>query len=140
MNHVDTTGTLLDLMLFLGGKKFELTQRQLTVFLICYLDEKPQTVGGLAARTNLSKVAIVRALDRLTALRLILRGSHPTDGRLVLTQRTKPGRSLMREIKRCLDSRETPAPARQPGEDGVVAFMRNQSYAAGKPWSAPPPS
>jgi DNA-binding MarR family transcriptional regulator len=44
----------------------DLTARQLGEFLTCYLEDEAQTVRGLAAKLNVSKPAITRALDRLS--------------------------------------------------------------------------
>jgi predicted transcriptional regulator len=43
--------------------------------LICYLDEGPHTVRGLAATLEISKPAITRSLDRLVELNLARRVS-----------------------------------------------------------------
>jgi DNA-binding MarR family transcriptional regulator len=51
----------------------DLSARQLGVFLTCYLESEAQTVRGLAAKLNVSKPAITRALDRLSELRGYLR-------------------------------------------------------------------
>jgi hypothetical protein len=51
----------------------DLTARQLSVFLICYLEGEAQTVRGLAAKLNVSKPAITRALDRLSEFDLVRR-------------------------------------------------------------------
>jgi DNA-binding MarR family transcriptional regulator len=78
----------------------DLTARQLGVFLTSYLEDEAQTVRGLAAKLNVSKPAITRALDRLSEFDLIRRNTDPQDGRSVLVQRTIAGNSFMREIKK----------------------------------------
>ena len=55
----------------------DLSARQLAVFLICYLEEGPHTVRGLAAQLAVSKPAITRSLDRLGALGLARRAEDP---------------------------------------------------------------
>ena len=52
----------------------DLSARQFGVFLICYIEEGPHTVRGLAARLEVSKPAITRSLDRLAELGLAKRG------------------------------------------------------------------
>jgi DNA-binding MarR family transcriptional regulator len=52
--------------------------RQLGVFLTCYLEEEAQTVRGLAAKLNVSKPAITRALDRLSEFWCVERPTHST--------------------------------------------------------------
>ena len=74
--------------------------RQLGVFLTCYLDEEDQTVRGLAAKLNISKPAITRALDRLSEFDLVRRKTDPLDRRSVLVQRTAVGAGFMRDLKK----------------------------------------
>src|SRR5580698_7829882 len=62
----------------------DLTARQFAVFLICYVEEGPHTVRGLAERTHLPKPAVSRVLDRLGALGLSRRVADPRDKRSVL--------------------------------------------------------
>ncbi len=80
----------------------DLSARQLSVFLTCYLEQEAQTVRGLAARLNVSKPAITRALDRLTEFDLLKRKDDPTDRRSVLVQRTPGGTAFLREIRSIL--------------------------------------
>jgi DNA-binding MarR family transcriptional regulator len=80
----------------------DLTSRQLSVFLTCYLEDEAQTVRGLAAKLNVSKPAITRALDRLTEFDLVRRKTDPQDRRSVLVQRTITGNGFMRDIKKIL--------------------------------------
>jgi DNA-binding MarR family transcriptional regulator len=74
--------------------------RQLGVFLTCYLEEEAQTVRGLAAKLNVSKPAITRALDRLSEFDLVRRKTDPLDRRSVLVQRTVAGAGFMRDLKK----------------------------------------
>ncbi|MDE2576617.1 MAG: MarR family transcriptional regulator, partial [Rhodospirillales bacterium] len=46
----------------------DMSARQFGVFLICYIEEGPHTVRGLAARLEVSKPAITRSIDRLAEL------------------------------------------------------------------------
>ena len=97
----------------------DLTARQLGVFLTCYLEDESQTVRGLAAKLNVAKPAITRALDRLSEFELVRRKTDPLDRRSVLVQRTMAGNGFMRDLKRILaeagkvpsQSRRTDAPA-----------------------------
>jgi DNA-binding MarR family transcriptional regulator len=96
----------------------DLSARQLGVFLTCYLEEQAQTVRGLAARLNVSKPAITRALDRLSEFDLIRRKTDPLDRRSVLVQRTMAGAGFLRDIKRILadagkEAERTPGKARR---------------------------
>ena len=98
----------------------DLSARQLGVFLTCYLESEAQTVRGLAARLNVSKPAITRALDRLSEFDLVRRKTDPLDRRSVLVQRTATGMAFLRELRTILRDAATamritaePAPARQ---------------------------
>ncbi len=77
----------------------DLSARQLAVFLICYLEEGPHTVRGLAVRLNVSKPAITRSLDRLGALGLARRAQDPRDRRSVVVQRTRTGLELLADLR-----------------------------------------
>jgi DNA-binding MarR family transcriptional regulator len=98
----------------------DLTARQLSVFLICYLEGEAQTVRGLAAKLNVSKPAITRALDRLSEFDLVRRKQDPSDRRSVLVQRTVSGAAFLRDLKKILayaskDATRVPTMARRTG-------------------------
>ena len=80
----------------------DLTARQMAVFLTSYLEEEAQTVRGLAAKLNVSKPAITRALDRLSEFDLVRRKTDPLDRRSILVQRTIAGAAFLRELKKIL--------------------------------------
>jgi DNA-binding MarR family transcriptional regulator len=87
----------------------DLSARQLCVFLISYLNDRPQTVRGLAAALNVSKPAITRALDRLTELDLAARKDDPSDRRSILVQRTTKGTALLRDLRSIMGKAEAAA-------------------------------
>lgn len=80
----------------------DLSARQLGVLLTCYLETEAQTVRGLAAKLDVSKPAITRALDRLSEFDLVRRKTDPLDRRSVLVQRTPTGTAFMRELRTIL--------------------------------------
>ena len=97
----------------------DLTARQLGVFLTCYLDDEAQTVRGLAAKLNVSKPVITRALDRLSEFDLVRRKIDTLDRRSVLVQRTAAGMSFLRDLKKILgeaggETDKTPTRAQRP--------------------------
>jgi DNA-binding MarR family transcriptional regulator len=101
----------------------DLTARQLATFLICYLDTELQTVRGLAARLNISKPAVTRALDRLVEFDLVRRKDDPLDRRSILVQRTQAGLGFFRELRSI--SKEASAQVRQmPTPGRAVNEMR----------------
>jgi DNA-binding MarR family transcriptional regulator len=69
----------------------DLTQRQLAILLVVYLEPPPHTVRALAARLNVTKPVITRALDTMGEAGLIDRYRDPDDGRNVLIKRTLGG-------------------------------------------------
>jgi DNA-binding MarR family transcriptional regulator len=79
-----------------------LSARQLGVFLTCYLEDEAQTVRGLAAKLNVSKPAITRAVDRLSEFDMVRCKTDPLDRRSVLMQRTTAGNGFMRNLKKIL--------------------------------------
>jgi DNA-binding MarR family transcriptional regulator len=98
----------------------DLSARQLGVFLTSYLEDEAQTVRGLAAKLEVSKPAITRALDRLSEFDLVRRKKDPLDRRSVLVQRTTTGTAFLRDLKRILadagkDATGVPTTARRTG-------------------------
>ena len=96
----------------------DLSSRQLGVMLISYLSDGPHTVRGLAAKLNVSKPAITRALDRLGDHDLARRKPDPSDRRSVLVQRTPKGNAFMRELRNTIlaaDQRVTEAAQAEAG-------------------------
>jgi DNA-binding MarR family transcriptional regulator len=80
----------------------DLTARQLGVFLTVYLTEGPHTVRGLAAKLDVSKPAITRALDRLGEFDLTRRKVDPMDRRSVIVQHTLKGSAFLRELRKIM--------------------------------------
>jgi DNA-binding MarR family transcriptional regulator len=80
-----------------------LTARQLAVFLICYLEDGPHTVRGLAARLTVQKSSITRALDRLELFALTYRQPDPLDRRSVVIARTSEGQTFLESLRGILD-------------------------------------
>ena len=69
----------------------DLTQRQLALLLVIYLESPPHTVRALAARLNVTKPVITRALNTLGDLSLVDRYRDSADKRNVLIKRTLAG-------------------------------------------------
>jgi Transcriptional regulators len=70
---------------------FDLSFRQAAILLTVYLDPPPHTVRGLAAHLGVSKPVVTRALDRLSAMKLLGRHRDDADRRSVLVRRTVEG-------------------------------------------------
>jgi len=69
----------------------DLTLRQMAILLSIYLEPPPHTVRGLAAKLNVSKPVITRALDSMGSRKLVTRHRDPRDKRNVVISRTVEG-------------------------------------------------
>ncbi|MSP42140.1 MAG: MarR family transcriptional regulator [Alphaproteobacteria bacterium] len=76
----------------------DLSARQMAILLIIYGEPPPHTVRGLAARLNISKPAVTRALDTMGRLDFTRRKRDEADGRNVLLQRTSKGSVFLSEF------------------------------------------
>ncbi|MBT3369760.1 MAG: MarR family transcriptional regulator [Rhodospirillaceae bacterium] len=76
----------------------DLSARQMALFLQVYLAPPPHTVRGLAATLQISKPAVVRALDTLGRLDFTRRRRDQSDKRNVLIQRTVKGSVFLSEF------------------------------------------
>ena len=76
----------------------DLTLRQMTILLTIYLEKPPHTVRGLAARLNVTKPVITRALDTMGVLGLVSRRRDERDRRNVLVQRTVAGAVYLEKL------------------------------------------
>jgi len=87
----------------------DLTARQLAVLLTAYLENEAQTVRGLAARLDVSKSAITRALDRLAEFDLVRRRQDTLDRRSILVQRTTTGLGFLHQLSQIVADACVPA-------------------------------
>lgn len=76
----------------------DLTLRQMTILLTIYLETPPHTVRGLAAKLNVTKPVITRALDSMGQLGLVKRRRDDRDRRNVLIQRTVEGTIFLEKL------------------------------------------
>src|SRR5579872_1369726 len=81
----------------------DLTARQFSVLLICYLEEGPHTVRGLASRLMVAKPAITRALDRLEEFELARRVPDPRDRRSIMVGRTNQGERYIDQLRALME-------------------------------------
>jgi DNA-binding MarR family transcriptional regulator len=72
------------------GEK-DLTLRQTVILLTIYLETPPHTVRGLAAKLQVTKPVITRALDTMGRMGLVTRRRDPADRRNVIIGRTVDG-------------------------------------------------
>ena len=96
---------------------FNLTARQLAVFLICYRESEPQTVRGLSQKLGISRPAVTRILDRLGECELTYRKPDPSDGRSVLVGTTPEGQHFLHMLMEAMAAApETAKELRQAGK------------------------
>ncbi len=76
----------------------DLTNRQMALMLLVYLEQGPHTVRGLAHRLNVSKPVITRALNRLGALSYLRRQRDDADKRNIFVARTPEGAEFLAEF------------------------------------------
>lgn len=82
----------------------DLSSRQMAVLLCVYLEEGPHTVRSLAARLDVTKAVISRAIDRLKSYSYILRADDPRDRRSIVLRRTPDGINFLRDFAGIIQS------------------------------------
>ncbi len=83
----------------------DLSARQISILLTVYLEAPPHTVRDLAARLNVSKPVITRALDTMGKMGLVSRRRDDKDRRNVLIQRTVNGALYVERLADTIASR-----------------------------------
>ncbi len=69
----------------------DLTNRQMALLLLVYLDPGPHTVRGIAARLHVSKPVVTRILNALSTLGYVRRQKDMSDLRNIFVVRTAEG-------------------------------------------------
>lgn len=77
------------------GDSPDLTSRQFALLTTVYLEAGPHTVRSLAARLDVTKAVITRALDTLAGYQFIERGPDHRDKRSVIIMRTARGSTFL---------------------------------------------
>ena len=89
----------------------DLSQRQIGVLLTVYLNPTRQTIRSLSEQLKVSKPAICRAVDALTALDLLKRKKDEEDKRNVFLQRTIAGSVFLRDFADLIVDESSPKQA-----------------------------
>jgi DNA-binding MarR family transcriptional regulator len=76
----------------------DLTLRELSVFLKCYVGEGHHSPTVIARELTVGTPAITRALDGLQEFDLARRKVDPSDRRRIVVERTLKGAALLREL------------------------------------------
>ncbi|MCD2324949.1 MarR family transcriptional regulator [Sphingomonas sp. IC-56] len=87
--------TLID---YVRSGEPDLTNRQMALLMLVYLDQGPHTVRGLARALNVSKPVVTRALNRLGTLGYLRRQRDDTDKRNIFVARTPEGAEFLAEF------------------------------------------
>ncbi len=76
----------------------DLTNRQMALLMLVYLDPGPHTVRGLARALNVSKPVVTRALNRLGTLGYLRRQRDDADKRNIFVARTPKGAEFLADF------------------------------------------
>jgi DNA-binding MarR family transcriptional regulator len=76
----------------------DMTNRQMAILLTVAMTAEPHTVRGLAARLDVSKPVVTRALNKLAALGYLLRKRDRNDGRNIFVEMTKAGTEFLEQF------------------------------------------
>ena len=105
----DWMATLVD---YVRSGEPDLTNRQMALLMVVYLDPGPHTVRGLAQCLNVSKPVVTRALNRLGALGYLRRQRDESDKRNIYVARTVEGASFLEEFGHFIGSKPSFSAAR----------------------------
>ena len=100
-------GTLIG---YVQSQRPDLTNRQMALLLVVYLNPGPHTVRGLAARLGVSKPVITRALNTLGALGYLRRQRDERDLRNVFVERTPQGLAFLDAFAELIERTEGHGP------------------------------
>ncbi len=90
----------------------DLSLRQMSILMEIYLQPSPHTVRGLAAKLEVTKPVITRALDSMGRLGLVARIRDPDDRRNVLVKRTVEGALFVERLGDLMVARAGELPSR----------------------------
>ncbi len=94
----------------------DLTNRQMALLLVVYLEPGPHTVRGLARDLNVSKPVVTRALNRLGTLGYLRRERDDSDKRNIFVVPTTKGAGFLEQFGQFIGT--------QPSESTVEPFRR----------------
>lgn len=99
----------------------DLSARQLSVLLICFLEDGPHTVRELAERLGVAKHTIARIVDRLERFELVRSAPDPRDRRSMVVSRTAPGAAYVSHVRSLMEAaarRQRPPAGGSPSNRG----------------------
>lgn len=92
------SGWMSSLVDYVRSGEPDLTNRQMALLMVVYLNPGPHTVRGLARELNVSKPVVTRALNRLGALGYLRRERDGKDRRNIYVMRTTEGANFLEEF------------------------------------------
>jgi DNA-binding transcriptional ArsR family regulator len=107
----------------------DLTNRQMALLLLVYLNPGPHTVRGLARALNVSKPVVTRALNRLGALGYLRRQRDDSDKRNIFVARTSEGAEFLDEFGHFIGDGDD-ASAHRPAIGGPEADRDDERASA----------
>ncbi len=84
----------------------DLTNRQMALLMVVYLQPGPHTVRGLAARLRVAKPVVTRALNTLGTLGYVRRQKDAADRRNIFIEQTTPGLAFLAEFAELVERTE----------------------------------
>ena len=113
MSDVSLNAWMRALIGYVRSGEPDLTNRQMALLLIVYLQPGPHTVRGLARLLGVSKPVVTRALNTLGGLGYLRRERDQDDRRNVFVVRTSDGAEFLEGFKRNLREGDD-GPSRRP--------------------------
>jgi DNA-binding MarR family transcriptional regulator len=98
IDHSSLSSWMTTLVDYVRSGEPDLTNRQMALLLLVYLEPGPHTVRGLARALNVSKPVVTRALNRLGALGYLRRQRDDADKRNIFVTRTPEGADFLAEF------------------------------------------
>lgn len=92
------SGWMSSLVDYVRSGEPDLTNRQMALLMLVYLNSGPHTVRGLARALNVSKPVVTRALNRLGGLGYLRRERDDKDRRNIYVTRTTEGATFLEEF------------------------------------------
>lgn len=99
------SGWMATLIDYVRSGEPDLTNRQMALLLMIYLQSGPHTVRGLANGLKVSKPVITRALNRLGSLGYLRRQRDESDKRNIYVVRTAEGAEFLEQFEHFIGSK-----------------------------------
>ncbi len=90
----------------------DLTNRQMAILLLVSKTKGPHTVRGLAARLEVSKPVVTRALNKLAQLGFLRRLRDEADRRNIFVQMTSAGSRFLDRFQALIERNQSEKPVR----------------------------